>query len=157
MKTFPSILLLSVLAVGDASLSFVPHRKVVVPTMHQSVFLRGGAGPLDPELTSQVTTIPVLLQGLGSTYMPEMACDMYGYDKSKPLTCNLMRGVGNYITQTGTLLSLLLFKKDLTPLQCVGYTWLVGTVQGMFIAYKEKCDGMEISGHLVACAIGAGT
>lgn len=158
MKTFSSILFLSLLSLGKASLSFVPHHKLVMP-MHHSIAIspRGGAGPLDPELTSQVTIAPVLATGVGCTFMPELTCDIYGYDGSKPLTRNIMRGVGIYITETATLLSLLLFQKDLTRLQCVGYTYAAATLQGLFNTYKAKCDGFDIGGNLVACAMGVGT
>lgn len=162
MKTFCLLLgffILSILCGATSSskyVAFAPRRSPAI--LHSVTSIpRGGAGPLDPELTAKVITSTVAAQGLASSFLPNFSCEMYGYDPS-PLNRYQMRIIGAFITETALLLSLRLWYPDLSIMQSLGYVYVVGTLIALLSTMEQSKEmGTGSSGSFFICFLGAGT
>lgn len=76
-----------------ATASIAPGKGLLHPRLNKQLSVRGGAGPLDPDLVTKAAIGALLAQGTFSTLAPGPALEQYGNEPT-PVSTVMMRRVG---------------------------------------------------------------
>ena len=171
-----ALLLLTLLTGKDASASHLAPRRSFVHPMKTSVVSsssstasiistydaslsipRGGAGPLDPELTARIVLAAVGVQGLAFCAMTETMMESYGVPKDNAVAQLLWRIFGVHLLKIFTTLGLTLFgDANLSTMETLGYASAMGAVAFLQTALVTDSAGKDASGIFVSAGKHAG-
>ena len=174
-----ALLLLTILTGKDASASHLAPRRSFVHPMKTSVVSsssstasitstydashasltipRGGAGPLDPELTGKIVLAAVGVQGLANCALTETMMESYGIPKDNAVAQLLWRIFGVHLLKIFTTLGLTLFgDANLSTMETLGYASAMGAVAFLQTALVTDSAGKDASGIFVSAVKHAG-
>ena len=134
----------------QAAPAFQPRRSAL-----SALELRGGAGPIDPELAAKLVAGACTLQAAGSILAVDKALDVYGFE-SIPVRQVIMQSVGGNFVTIGLPAALMLFK-GMSLNEAFGYTGVLWSAVPLLMKKSLEEAGCALNGVWFGLALTVGT